>query len=204
MTLELHHDPAWLRKTLNDATKLFNDSVDKRLLFDDESDEGERRSSVGERAIAHRLAVHLERQLERGGYPNEAVRIVTDCEYNRHRGAVKQLDVREDLKRRVIKAKRALRRNPKRIGWYAFSIFPDIIVHERGVDKNNLLVIEIKRASNSIDDDYDALKLELFTLQGEDSGYGYKLGASVIARDKGPSDERELYVSAWFINGVKV
>jgi hypothetical protein len=202
--MKQRHDPKWLRTVLISAVKSFNDGADKLLLLDEVSDDGERYGSVGERAIAHRLATHLERVLQESGYPNETVKAATDCEYNRHRGGVKQLHVKEDLKVRVEQAKRTLRDDPNREGWYVFSVFPDIIVHERRIDDNNMIVIELKRASNSIDDDYDRLKLELFTRQDYEAGYGYRLGASVIAMDEGTPEKRELFVSGWFIDGEKV
>jgi hypothetical protein len=202
--MEEHLDPNWLHEVLKTALKSFNDSKDKQLLMDEESDNGERFGCVGERAIAHRLAVHLERVLHEWGYPSKAVPIATDCEYNRHRGAVKRHYIKADLKKRVEEAERKVREDPKREGWYFFSVFPDIVVHQRGIDNNNLIVIEMKRASNAIDDDYDKLKLELFSAQGYDRGYGYQLGVSVVAMDETEPEKRKLVVAALFIDGKQV
>jgi len=204
MSDQKHTDPRWLSSILQRAVDSFNNNSDVQLLMDEDSDDGERHGAVGERAIAHRFAVHLERVLQDFGYPNEAVKIATDCEYNRHRGAVKQHHVKEKLKKRVEDAHRTAQSDPKREGWYVFSVSPDIIVHERGVDEKNLIVIEMKRASNSFDDDYDKLKLELFTKQGYDDGYGYRLGASIVALDQGGQEERKLIVAARFIDGKQV
>lgn len=106
-------------------------------------------SVVHERSTAHRLAVHLERNIT--GWD-------VDCEYDRDEDMRKRLDgitgCDEQKKNNVI--------------------FPDIIVHRRnrsGGD-NNLLVVEMKKDKKR--DDCDAKKLELLT---EKSGnYQYQLG----------------------------
>ena len=204
--MEKHLDPNWLSEFLDAAVKSFNDSCDKDLLLDEKSDDGKFYGAVGERAIAHRLAVHIERVLQDSGYPSEAVPIATDCEYNRHRGAVKVHYIKDDLKKRVEEAERKARKDSEREGWYFFSVFPDIIVHERGDDGHNLIVIEMKRASNDVEAerDYDHLKLELFTKQDYEHGYSYRFGASIVAVDEGEPDKRKLFVTARFINGERI
>src|SRR5690242_15125560 len=122
--MEKHLDPQWLSKVVDSAVTSFNDSCDKKLLLDEKADDGKYHGAVGERAIAHRLAVHIERLLGDYGYPSEAIPIATDCEYNRHRGAVKVNYIKENLKKRVDDAERTVRKDPKREGWYFFSVFP--------------------------------------------------------------------------------
>jgi hypothetical protein len=136
------------------------------------------------------------------GYPNEAVPISADCEYNRHRGAVKVQYLLGQLKNIVEDAERTARNDPRREGWYFFSVFPDIIVHERGDDNHNLIVVELKRASNDVKAErhYDHLKLELFTKQDYEHGYGYKLGASMVAVDEGEKEQRELIITSAFFD----
>ena len=204
--MKKHHNPVWLWEVLDSALQVFNDSADKKLLLDEEASDGERYGSVGERAVAHRTAVHLERVLQYHGYPNGDTPIAIDCEYNRHRGAVKAHFIKEDLKRRVEAAQRKVHDDPKREGWYYFSVFPDIIVHERGVDGNNLMTVEMKRASNhvQVERDYDLLKLELFTKQDYEHGYSYRFGALVVALDDGPPENRKLLVAARFVNGERI
>jgi hypothetical protein len=197
-----HKDPKWLVGVLRGAIDDFNTTGDKRLLEDEKADDGTSHGSVGECAINHRLAVHLENAFKKRRYPNKDALISIDCEYNRHRGAVKQQEVKDDLRERVEAAKEhAIKKHPEREGWYVFSVFPDIIVHERGVDTNNLIAIEVKRASNSPDDELDCIKLRLFTIQHEDYGYGYILGATVIAFDDDTFNSRRLEIGRLFING---
>src|SRR4029077_4688859 len=111
--------------------------------------------------------------------------LVVDCEYNRHGGAAKTLAVESELKSIVEAARKKKNWEPEEDGFYVFSIAPDIVVHERGHDKRNRLVIELKKASNGETPRYDQLKLELFTVSREsDYGYGYSYGAWIIAEDK--------------------
>jgi hypothetical protein len=196
-----HGDPRWLVGVLKEAISAFK-TEDERLLQDEKADDGTTHGSVGECAITHRLAVHLERILQKHGYPNKETPISVDCEYNRHRGAIKQQVVKDKLRARVEELKdRILKEDPEKEGWYVFSVFPDIIVHERGVDTNNLVAIEVKRASNSPDDELDCIKLHLFTIQHEDYGYRYILGATVIAFDDDKFGERRLEIGRLFIDG---
>lgn len=44
----------------------------------------------------------------------------------------------------------------------AKTVYPDIIVHKRKNDKENLLVIEAKKSSSGIDDNWDTAKLKAF------------------------------------------
>lgn len=39
-------------------------------------------------------------------------------------------------------------------------VYPDIIVHIPGTDDQNLLIVEIKKSTNQMDDDQDLLKLD--------------------------------------------
>lgn len=88
-------------------------------------------------------------------FPNYNV----DCEYNRHFS------------------------NPKRgnIGNNPL-ILPDIIIHKRGSDHDNLIVIEIKTRNRFIGDKkisffYDHRKLKMFTRKKRnDNEFGYKFG----------------------------
>lgn len=83
-------------------------------------------NDTNERSITHKLAGYLENY-----FPKWDV----DCEYNRIRGEVKRLPpesvASDDTK--------------------AVTVFPDIIVHKRNTGEN-LLVIEVKKASNNKDD----------------------------------------------------
>lgn len=192
----------WCRDLLNEALTSFNDGTDQRLLEDERADDGQSYGSVGECAISHRLAVHLECALSQRGYPNKKTPLSVDCEYNRHRGGIKKHHVKGDLKKRVEELKkRRPKKHPDKEGWYVFSVFPDVIIHHRGEDDLNLLAIELKRASNTFDDKLDNIKLHLFTGLTYESGYAYILGASVIAFDTDDHGPRRLKIGRLFIDG---
>ena len=94
---------------------------------------------VNERSISHRLALHLTPQ-----FPECDV----DCEYNRNGHSPKRLQ----LEQPKIDADDT----------DGARVFPDIIVHNRNSDKNNLLVIEIKKSTSKIADEFDLKKLTAF------------------------------------------
>lgn len=108
---------------------------------------------VTERALSHKLAEYIASS-------NRIARpLVVDCEYNRHLA---------DIKRLNLPPRRVLDDELK-----ATTVFPDIIVHERNSDDNNLIVLELKKPDEDIA--YDRLKLNAFV-----SEFGYKHAAHII------------------------
>lgn len=124
--------------------KMINDKVDiavERLL---RRDAFLFAKDVNERSISHRLACYLQDLFDDWE---------VDCEYNRDHDDPKL------LKRLRISSERV---DPDDI--QARTVFPDIIVHHRGTN-NNLLVIEIKKTTNPLADDFDIEKLKEFKCQ---------------------------------------
>lgn len=73
-------------------------------------------------------------------------------------------------------------RKPKRInGTWVINITPDVIIHKRGSNNSNLLVVEVKKTKQfvklNLHDEFDITKLNYFT--GSVSGFDYKVGAFV-------------------------
>ena len=93
---------------------------------------------LGERTLTHRLAVHLEKQ-----FPGWEV----DCDYNRLG------------ERKLRLPKGSIVSTDDEIGK---SIFPDIVVHQREIP-NNLLAVEVRKASNHQPPDHDQHKLRGLT-----------------------------------------
>jgi len=114
---------------------------------------------ANERTISYRLAFHLSKCFRN---------YIVDCEYNRNIDA-------EDLKKRLDIVGDCIGYEDN-IG---STIYPDIIVHKRGNNLNNLLVIEVKKHTNSClkGIERDRCKLKYFTA---DSGLNYKLGMQLI------------------------
>jgi hypothetical protein len=109
-------------------------------------------ADASERSLSHRLAVHLIPRFEH---------YEIDCEYNRDRFSVKKLMLSE--------------RGVKDDELDAVTVFPDIIVHKRGSQDQNLLVLEMKKASSSVDHAYDIEKLSAFKTE-----LGYRFAVHVV------------------------
>ncbi len=109
------------------------------------------RCNVSERSITHKLGCYLEEQ-----FPGWDV----DCEYNRNH------DVRKTL---GLPPKDGTSDEPEEQ-----SVFPDVIVHRRGRNDRNLLVIEVKKTGRDEPyDDWDRDKLRAFKNPSE---LGYRYG----------------------------
>jgi hypothetical protein len=122
--------------------------------------------NVAERAIAAKLAGYLAQRFRRHD---------VDVEYNRH--GIDPKDV--DLPRSCRDRKNAL-------------IVPDIIVHRRGTDTENLLVIEIKKGTNRESRDCDRAKI--IAMKRE---LGYQHGALIVL-PAGEGTKKQDLGEEWF------
>ena len=117
---------------------------------------------VSERALTHKLAEHLQKRFKE---------YVVDCEYNK---------IGKDPKRVQIliaqmKFSRRCNADCDACAKNKCVIFPDIIVHRRGVD-DNLLVIEAKTGWSRKKQSVDLKKISALTKSDE---FKYKLGISL-------------------------
>lgn len=94
--------------------------------------------NASERSISHRLALHLTKQFED---------MDVDCEYNRNGHEIKRLQIFQPC--------------VSTTGDEGSPVYPDIIVHRRFLDEN-ALVIEIKKSTSSVSDEWDLAKLSAF------------------------------------------
>jgi len=135
---------AVLSMTREEATEIVNFAIDQLL----QSDAALLDLDFTERSLSHRLAHYMAL--------SAAIRppLTVDCEYNRHFG---------DPKRLNLPPRNALDREVR-----ATTVFPDILVHERNTDANNLVVLELKKPGEDIT--YDELKLRAFR---EELGYAH-------------------------------
>jgi hypothetical protein len=112
-------------------------------------------SDCSERSVTHQLAVYLAAE-----FPQYNV----DCEYNRDGFDAKRLQLGE---REAKVASDELD---------AVTVFPDVVVHKRGTNESNLLVVEVKKAASRADlAEYDILKLQAFKAE-----LGYVHAAHVV------------------------
>ena len=129
---------------------------DKHLIYNaPDNYELDHLHHVGERSIVFRFAHYLQNLMDAD---EELHNYVLDCEYNRN-GV-----------------------NAKILPSFPEGVFPDIIIHQRGSNKNNLLVCEVKTYWNC-DTTRDRLKIsEFISPEGE---YRFKFGLSlIIERDR--------------------
>lgn len=130
---------------------------------------------ASERSITHKIAEYLQRE-----FPEYHV----DCEYNRRGDEVKR--IREQIGN--------LSCQPDQTD--AVTVFPDIIVHKRGIRSDNLLVIEAKK-SNGASDTKDREKLRYFTASDE---YRYSFGVLL----KIDVDDSSVTADTWFYDGREI
>ena len=109
---------------------------------------------VSERCIAARLAMYL-----REYFTDYDV----DVEYNRHGDDTKKLHA-------LVDSFRCPRDRDE-----GRTVLPDVIVHRRGDDKSNLLIIEMKKSGNQSGLEWDVRRIQAFRAE-----LGYKLGALVV------------------------
>jgi len=121
---------------------------------------------LGERTLTHRLAVHLEKQFS--GWE-------VDCDYDR-------------LGERTLRLPHGTIVSTD--DHFAKSIYPDIVVHQRGIP-NNRLAIEVRKAANHQPPEHDRHKLRALT--DPHLWFAYWIGVYlVLAKNSVVSD---VYVS---------
>lgn len=125
--------------------------------------------NVSERAIAHKIGEYLQTI-----FPYYHV----DCEYNRnneHESRSKRLNILKD-RYEAVKNKEIAGES------IDISVYPDIIIHRRGTNNHNLIVIEIKKTTNTDDEalDFDIEKLRSFTDQSDRNNLKYQFGVFLL------------------------
>lgn len=137
---------------------------------------------LGERALTHRLAVHLEKQFS--GWQ-------VDCDYDR-------------LGERTLRLPHGTIVSTD--DHLAKSIYPDIVVHQREIP-NNLLAIEVRKAANHQPPEHDRHKLRAMT--DPHLWFAYWIGVYLVLGKK--SVVSDVYVggvidgplSAWLAGRLK-
>lgn len=130
-------------------------------------------ANTNERTISHKLAEYLQ---------DEFPELDVDCEYNRHENHIKKVELpRSNISWNDTEAK---------------TVFPDITVHKRNTDENNLLVIEVKKASNLQGRQFDKNKLIALTKEP----YRYRFGLFLEVSMNSRSDIFEWYTEGGLLN----
>ncbi len=122
------------------------------------------KKGVNERSITHKLAEYLQREFQD---------YYVDCEYNRM--LKDEIYITKNLKLEI--------KDTKSTDLKQTTVYPDIIIHKRGNNEDNLLVIEVKKEENNSSKKYDIKKLEAFTNQ-----LNYKFGFYIEFNNESVSD----------------
>jgi len=125
--------------------------------------------NANERSITHRIGMYLQTQFEQHD---------VDCEFNRDGHDPKELYIGRD-----------------EISVYddnAVTVYPDIIVHNREGNDDNLLVIEFKKSSSKVNHGKDITKLHAYK---RDLHYKYALFVELGTSRK--ASEREVTQVMW-------
>ena len=115
-----------------------------------------------ERSMSHKLAQYVQEQFN--GWD-------VDCEYNRHGSEPKEI-LENGSWRRWANAYTLLGDEK------AKTIYPDIVVHRRLSDEDNLLVVEVKKSTTVSESKLDIDKLEALTSKNYE--YRYHFGVQIV------------------------
>ena len=137
---------------------------------------------LGERALTHRFAVYLERQ-----FPGWDV----DCDYDR-------------LGERTLRLPHGTIVSTD--DHLAKSIYPDIVVHQREIP-NNLLAVEVRKASNHQPLEHDQQKLRALTDPhlwfAWSAGVFLVLGNNGVVPEVYAAGQLDASLSRWFAQRLK-
>lgn len=107
--------------------------------------------AVNERSIVFRFGLYFAELLSNSSFKGYHL----DCEYNRNLG------------------------KPKRTKNFPTGVIPDVLLHRRNANDENILVLEFKGYWNKSDRNNDHNKIIDFTNQAEDNIYKYGIGGVV-------------------------
>ena len=126
-------------------------------------------NDLAERCIASRLAMYMQPSFN--GWS-------VDVEYNRKGDIAKRLGVPRECANAVDRNGEAL-------------VIPDVIVHERGPQGRNLLVIELKKTTNPVPRGCDRHRVDAFRAQ-----LHYSYGALIECETR-PGRQPAAQLTAW-------
>lgn len=124
---------------------------------------------LSERCIASRLAIYLQQE-----FPD----LVVDVEYNRLGAHPKTLALPEECANYITKNGEPL-------------VVPDVIVHKRGADGPNLLVLELKKTTNRESRNCDQLRIKAFQKQ---LGYAH---AALLECETRAGQAPKIDIASW-------
>lgn len=123
---------------------------------------------LNERTLTHKLAEYLQKYFQ--DYH-------VDCEYNRMMLEEEYITKRLNLKIENVNTNDITQK----------TVFPDIIIHKRGNNLNNLVVIEVKKKENNHGKEFDLKKLKAFKKE-----LNYKWAFYIEFNNQDISDIKEI------------
>jgi hypothetical protein len=155
-------------------------------------------NDLHERAITHWFAVYLDDEIQ-SSFPGKDYNV--DCEYNRDITRNNEWTKRAFiLKDKMIPEFREVSSNQAQDYFGERSVYPDIIVHKRGSNASNLLVMEIKKSSSNLSREFDIQKLKAYTrneFKEDILKYKYGVLVEIGVCDKSSEGQKTL----WFSEG---
>ncbi len=148
-------------KLSKEKTKIIKNVIKNSVKLIFENDFILLKNNIHEQNISHRLAYYMENLLNNYSWFRQS-KLSVDVEYNRDITNVKMID--NDNCR------------------------PDVIIHERNTNENNIIVIEIKKDNENDSKDFN--KLKSFTKITPENQYKYKMGLYLSFSTK---DKKETY-----------
>lgn len=126
-------------------------------------------NDLSERCIASRLAMYLQ---------TEFVEYCVDVEFNRDGCTPKRLEIPEECANRRNRNDEAL-------------VIPDVIIHKRGPEGPNLLVLELKKTTNP-----DTRGCDQIRVRALQQRFGYTFGALIECETRNGL-KRGIRISEW-------
>ncbi len=148
--------------------------------------------NLNERTIAHRLGLYLQTEFKE---------MDVDCEYNKNIDEERdskniRIDKVTAMKNEIISKKKEYADDSELT---VLTVYPDIVIHKRGGNQSNLLIIEIKKSTSQVDRSFDYLKLECYTTIAHNNMLNYTHGLFIEFPTKTLNPHKPQLV--WFANG---
>jgi hypothetical protein len=151
-------------------------------------------NNLNEQSISHKLAEHLQKLFTEYN---------VDCEYNGN------IEVQDNRKRiNLLKEElqdlgllKSKEESDVEKEYTSRAVFPDIIIHKRGTNKDNLCIIEVKKSKSTVSYDYDMTKLRYYTSSYFGNNLEYQLGAFIVFIT---GQENVDYKIGYFKNGQQL
>lgn len=148
---------------------------------------------LSEQSISHKLAVYIQENFTDYN---------VDCEYNGNvddGGGRKHINlIYEELNKMGLLKESETDLDSELV---RRAVLPDIIVHIRGSNQHNLCIVEVKKSTSTVSQDYDYLKVHAYTGLKYENTLLYQLGILILFNI---GNMGTAYTLSFFKNGEQV